>query len=182
MSGRNANSGSADVDEEVGDLSVVLIAAVAENGVIGVDGEMPWHYPADLRHFKQTTTGHPVIMGRRTYESIRARLGGPLPNRTNIVLSRRDRDYEGARVVRSLEEALATARDVLRDRTTTTVYVVGGASVYEQFLPVADRLLITEIPDSLEGDTVFPDWDAARWREVDREREGDLAFVTYERR
>jgi dihydrofolate reductase len=162
-------------------LTVALIAAVAENGVIGVDGEMPWHYPADLRHFKETTTGHPVIMGRRTYESIVARIGGPLPGRTNIVLSRREREYDDAvRVVDSVAEALSAAREVSVD--DGVVYVIGGASVYDQFLPVADQLVITEVPTEPDGDTVFPAWDADQWREIDREREGELAFVTYERR
>jgi dihydrofolate reductase len=164
-----------------GDLTVALIAAVAENGVIGVDGEMPWHYPADLRHFKQTTTGHPVIMGRRTYESIVARIGGPLPGRTNIVLSRREREYDDAvHVVDSVSEALSAAREVV-SVDDGVVYVIGGASVYDQFLPVADRLVITEIPTEPDGDTVFPAWDADRWREIAREREGELAFVTYQR-
>lgn len=163
------------------DLTVALVAAVAENRVIGADGEMPWHYPADLRHFKQTTTGHPVVMGRRTYESIAARLGGPLPGRTNVVLSSRERDYdEAVRVVHSVAAALSAARDALAT-LPGTVYVIGGASVYEQFLPLADRLIITEIPEAPEGDTHFPAWDPDRWREIDRERDGDLAFVTYER-
>ena len=167
--------------EASGDLTVALIAAVAENGVIGVDGEMPWHYPADLRHFKQTTTGHPVIMGRRTYESIVARIGGPLPGRTNIVLSRREREYDDAVcVVDSVSDALSTAREVVS--LDGIVYVIGGASVYDQFLPVADRLVITEIPTEPDGDTVFPAWDADRWREIAREREGELAFVTYQRK
>lgn len=171
------------------DFTLSLIAAVAENRVIGVDGEMPWHYPADLRHFKETTTGHPVIMGRRTYEGIVARIGGPLPGRTNVVLSSRDRDYDAdVRVVDSVAAALAAARDALSAPSgpaspeSATAYVIGGASVYEQFLPLADRLVITEIPAEPDGDTLFPAWDRERWREVDRDRDGELAFVTYERR
>ena len=161
------------------DLTIALVAAVAENGVIGDEGRMPWHYPEDLRHFKETTTGHPVIMGRRTYESIVAGIGGPLPDRTNIVLSGQDREYDDAvTVVDSIESALAAAERVAGDGT---VYVIGGASVYEQFLPVADQLIITEIPTTPEGDTEFPEWDRERWREVRRLREGDLTFVTYVR-
>lgn len=173
------------------DLTVSMVAAVAQNRVIGVDGEMPWHYPADLRHFKQTTTGHPVIMGRRTYESIVARLGGPLPGRTNIVLSSGDPDYdEAVQVVGSVMAALSTAKDALSSASETdepdadsdTAYVIGGASVYRQFLPLADRLVITEIPVTPEGDTVFPAWDRHQWAEIDREQDGELTFVTYERR
>jgi dihydrofolate reductase len=166
-------SGTAD------DPEVALIAAVAENGVIGDDGGMPWHYPTDLRRFKRTTTGHPVVLGRRTYESIVEGLGGPLPGRTNVVLSTRDLDLpDGAVLAGSVEAALAAARDAPGGET---VYVAGGATVYEQFLPHADRLLLTEVPESPDGDTRFPDWSGDTWIEVSREREGDLAFVTYER-
>lgn len=168
-------------DATVEDLTVALIAAVAENRVIGVNGEMPWHYPADLRHFKETTTGNPAIMGRRTYESIVARIGGPLPGRTNIVLSSRERDYDDVRVVDSVAAALSAARESL-STTPGTAYVVGGASVYEQFLPLADRLIITEIPEAPEGDTIFPAWNPDRWRDIGCERDGELTFVTYERR
>jgi dihydrofolate reductase len=162
-------------------MNVALIAAVAENGVIGSDGEMPWHYPADLARFKQTTVGHPVVMGRTTYEAIAARLGGPLPGRTNVVLSRRESlDLpDGAVHARSGEAAIEAAAEALDD-DTDTVYVVGGASVYEQFLERADELRITEIPEEPDGDTRFPEFGDG-WRVVDRETEGELSFVTYRR-
>lgn len=170
-------------------MEVVVVAAVAENGVIGADGEMPWHYPADLEHFKETTTGHPVIVGRRTYEAIVDALGGPLPGRTNVVLSTRDLDLPaGAVRADSVDAALSIAReaagsDESEDGTGSgATYVVGGARVYEQFLPLADRMLLTEIPERPDGDTHFPEWDSERWREVDRERRGDVVVVTYERR
>ncbi len=162
-------------------MRVVLVAAVAENGVIGADGGMPWHYPGDLRRFKETTMGHPVVMGRRTYESIADRLGGPLPGRTNVVLSRRE-DLElpdGAVHADGLDAALEAAADAL-DADRDAVYVVGGASVYEGFFDRADELRITEIPESPDGDTRFPEIDEG-WTEVDRETEGELAFVTYRR-
>ncbi len=160
-------------------MELAIIVAVAENGVIGADGEMPWHYPADLQQFKRETTGHPVILGRTTFESIADRLGGPLPDRTNIVLSTSDPDVPGGVVVaEGLEEALAVARETGSD----TAYVVGGASVYEQFLPRADRLLLTRIPESHEGDTYWPGHDEDRWVETDRERVGEtLDVVTYRR-
>ncbi|MFC6836089.1 dihydrofolate reductase [Halomarina ordinaria] len=161
---------------------VALVAAVAANGVIGADGEMPWHYPEDLKHFKRLTTGHPVVMGRRTYESIVADLGGPLPDRTNVVLSTRDLDLpEGAVSADSVEAALATAREAV-DGDEDVVFVVGGATVYEQLLPLADRQYLTELPEAYDGDTYYPAWDREAWVEVDREERDGLAFVAYERR
>ena len=157
---------------------IVIVAAVAANGVIGADGTVPWHLPDDLRHFKETTIGHPVIMGRRTYDSIEARLGGPLPGRTNVVLSRGSPDLpDGVVLAGSVEEALdhASERD---DR----VYVVGGATVYEAFFPRADRLVLTELERSYEGDTRFPGWDSTEWTEVDRDERDGYAFVEYVRR
>jgi dihydrofolate reductase len=162
-----------------GDPEVVIVAAVARNGVIGADGEMPWHYPADLQRFKRLTTGHPVVMGRRTYESIAAALGGPLPDRTTVVLSTRALELpEGAVLAGSVEEALALAADAPGGET---VFVAGGATVYEQLLDRADRMELTEIPEAPDGDTRFPEWDADRWVETGRETEGELRFVSYER-
>ena len=163
-------------------MRLALVAAVAENGVIGVDGGMPWHYPEDLRRFKQTTMGHPVVMGRRTYESIASRLGGPLPARTNVVLSRQaDLDLpEGAVHATDVEAALAAAAAAL-DGDQETVYVAGGGSVYEQLLPEADELRVTEIPEAPNGDAHFPEIGEV-WTVVDRETDGELSFVTYRRR
>nr|WP_101297950.1 dihydrofolate reductase [Halegenticoccus soli] len=162
-------------------IEIALIAAVAANGVIGADGDVPWHYPEDLEHFKETTTGHPVIAGRRTYESIAARLGGPLPNRTNVVLSTRDPELpDGAVLAASVDEAVDAAREAAGG--DGTVFVIGGATVYEQFLPRADRLVLTEIDREFEGDTRFPEWDESGWEEVSRDERGELAFVEYRRR
>jgi len=159
--------------------TITLIAAVADNGIIGRDGEMPWHLPADLDHFKQTTMGHPVIMGRRTYESISSAVGGPLPGRTNIVLSRSSPEVpEAVIVAESLDDALKAAEAA---GETERVYIIGGATVYEQFLPQADQLILTELEDSYEGDTMFPEWDRSAWIEADRDQREGFAFVTYER-
>jgi dihydrofolate reductase len=159
---------------------LVLIAAVAENGVIGAEGGMPWHYPADLRHFKATTTGHPVIMGRRTYDSIIDGLGHPLPDRTTVVLSRQQLELPaGVMLADSVADAIAAARAAPGG---STVYVGGGASVYEQCLADADRLVITEVPGRPDGDTYFPEIDSRRWTELSRRSEGELAFVRYGRR
>ena len=168
------------------DPDLVLVAAVAENRVIGDDDGMPWHYPADLAHFKRLTTGHPVILGRKTYEGIADRLGGPLPDRTSVVLTTRpigDDDLpDGAVVAPGIEAAVERATADAAARGVDAVYVIGGATVYEAFLDRADRMVVTEIPERPDGDTRFPDWDAETWAERDRETDGDLAFVTYERR
>lgn len=163
-------------------LEISLVAAVAENGVIGADGGMPWHYPADLRHFRETTTGHPVIMGRRTYESVAREVGGPLPERTSVVLTRGDRSFpEGAVAAGSVAEALDAAAADAAERGAGTAYVVGGAAVYEAFLPAADELRITEIPEAPAGDVRFPEL-GEEWTETERVDDGDLSFVTYRRR
>jgi len=162
-------------------MKLTLVAAVAKNGVIGADGEMPWHYPEDLRRFKETTMDHPVVMGRKTYESIERRLGGPLPGRTNVVLSRRESLElpDGAVHAEDLDEALETAEAAL-DSGQETVYVVGGAAVYEACIDRADELLVTEIPETPAGDTYFPEV-GTEWEECDRETAGELSVVTYRR-
>lgn len=161
------------------DVEIILVAAVAENRVIGVDGEMPWHLPEDLAHFKETTMGHPVIMGRRTYESIESTLGGPLPGRTNVVLSRSNPEVpEEVYVVESIDEAISIVSDMGVDRC----FVVGGATIYEQFLPFADRLVLTELEASYEGDTFFPEFDRTRWSIDSRDDRDGFAFVEYVRR
>jgi dihydrofolate reductase len=159
-------------------MEVVIIVAVAENGVIGADGSIPWHFSADLRRFKRLTTGHPVIMGRRTYEGILETLGEPLPDRTSIVLTHQDLETpQGVVTVDSVEAALAAAREMGAE----TAFVAGGATVYEQFLSHADRLERTEVHGSYDGDTEFPEWDAEQWEEVTREEHEAFDFVTYVR-
>ncbi len=137
-----------------------IIVAIARNRVIGRGNRLPWHLPADLRHFKQTTMGHPIIMGRKTYESI----GRPLPGRQNIVITRnRNFRAEGCLVVHSLQEALAAVPDA------EEVFIIGGASLYREALPLADRIYLTLVDAEVEGDTVFPELDASEWQEVRRE-------------
>ena len=158
---------------------VALIAAVARNGVIGAGNRLPWHLPEDLRHFRTLTSGHTVIMGRKTWESI----GKPLPNRQNIVVSRQaGLLLDGASVAHSLEEALSLA--VRED----PVFVIGGEALYRSALPLADLLYLTEIERDFHGDARFPAFERAAWREVAREV-GEPAsdpgfayhFATYER-
>lgn len=139
---------------------IYLVAAVAENGVIGANGKLPWHLPEDLRHFKQVTMGHPVIMGRKTWESI----GKPLPNRTNIVISRRPGFVApGAQVASSLDEALALCAG------RESVMVIGGNEVFRAALPHAAGLILTEIHRDYPGDVVFPEFDRRAWKETRRE-------------
>ena len=160
-----------------------LIAAVAENDVIGDEGGIPWEYPEDLRRFKRLTTGHPVVLGRRTYEGIEARLGGPLPDRRNVVLSRSDPEVPAeVLVAESVEEAVEIAEAAAEEMAVSEVYVAGGATIYEAFLPLADRMELTEIHETHEGDTRFPSWDSDDWWEVERDDREDFSFVTYERR
>ncbi|GAB3025192.1 dihydrofolate reductase [Natronobiforma cellulositropha] len=171
-------------------LELVAIAAVARNGIIGADGEMPWHIPADLRHFMRETTGHPVVIGRITYESIVAGLGEPLPERTSIVLTGQDpaalpqADASRVVVVSGLEDALRAAERAADERHDGTgrAFVAGGATVYEQFLPATDRLLLTEVDATPEGDTTFPAWERDEWREVSRDDRDGFAFLEYVRR
>lgn len=184
MTGGPSRGDSVDAAELDTDLELVGIVAVAENGVIGREGEMPWHVPADLAHFKRRTTGHPVIMGRVTYEGILEALGKPLPDRTSIVLTSRDLETpENAVVTAGVEEALEAAATAAEERHdgTNRAFVAGGATVYEQFLPLLDRLVVTEIHRRPEGDTSFPDWDRNEWTEVERDERDGFAFLEYVR-
>ena len=156
-------------------MTVTLVAAVARNGVIGVDGGLPWHLPDDMRRFKELTTGHVLVMGRRTYESI----GRPLPGRTTVVVTRTpgwSSDADGVLVAAGVPEALAAAAAI-----DDEVFVVGGARVYADALPLADRLELTHVDAEPAGDTLFPDVDWSEWRELRREEGDGVAYVTYER-
>lgn len=155
-------------------MTVTLIAAVARNGVIGADGGIPWHLPEDFAHFKATTLGHTLVMGRATYESI----GRPLPGRTTIVVTR-DPTWaaDGVLVAHSVEEALALAQESAQGE----VFVAGGASVYETALPYADTQLISEVDLEPEGDTFYPPVDTAEWTEVRREPREGFVIVRWER-
>lgn len=155
-----------------------IIVAVAENGVIGDNNSLLWHISEDLRNFKRITSGHPVVMGRRTFES----LGRPLPNRTNVVITRQDIAFEGCTVVHSLAEAVAMFP------ADEEVFIIGGAQIYAEALPLADRFYLTRVGRSYEGDTSFPEWRESDWRLVSREEfqrgerfDAPFAFELYER-
>ena len=152
---------------------IVFVVAVARNGVIGRQGDLPWRISSDLKRFKQITMGKPVIMGRKTWESLPRR---PLPGRLNIVITRhRDYKAEGAVVVPGVDEALARAKT----EPSEEICVIGGSEIFHQMLPMTDRLYLTEVDLEPEGDVFFPRLDPAQWRETSREiharAEGDDA-------
>jgi len=162
-----------------------MIVALGQNRVIGIDNVMPWHIPADLKYFKATTLGKPVVMGRKTLQSI----GKPLPGRPNIVVTR-DRSFsvEGATVVADLDEALAVAENKATEVGVDEIMIIGGGQIYEQLIGRVERLYLTEIHLAPEGHAFFPDFRAvAEWKEIWRENheaEGDqpaFDFVTYDR-
>ena len=155
-----------------------IVVAMTSNHVIGQNGDMPWHLPADLVHFKELTSGHAIIMGRRTWESI----GKPLPNRLNIVVTRQE-DYaaEDVTVVHSLEDGIVAAG-------TQRIFLVGGGEMYKEALPIASKMHITRIDALIDGDTKFPEIDDSIWqcrsrvnRSADEKNPYDLVFETWER-
>lgn len=158
---------------------VTMVAAVAENGVIGDGENIPWHLPADFAHFKATTMGHVLILGRTTHEGI----GRPLPGRETIVLTRNpDWSADGVRVAADVPAALELADEILRDKDEAChVMIGGGGHVYEAAMPYADEQIISEIPLSPPGRTVYPPISPKRWREVRREAQEGFAIVWWER-
>lgn len=145
-------------------MKIAMIAAMAKNNVIGKDNDMPWHLPDDLKFFKSKTVGKPVIMGRKTFESIGSR---PLPNRPNLVVSRNSQlACEGVTVFSSVDEALAS----LSAPDIEEVIIMGGGQLYEQMLPRADRLYLTLIEAELDGDTFFPNWQELAWKTLEEQR------------
>ena len=163
---------------------IALIAALADNRVIGANGGLPWRIPADLKHFKALTIGKPVVMGRRTFDSI----GRPLPGRPNIVVSRGSNALpDGVDVASDVEEAVAVARRRAAECGADEIMIIGGETLYSALLPRADRLYLTLIHETAPGDAFFPAFDAAEWVEVAREDRSDIyrvpvSFVTLDRR
>ena len=159
---------------------ISLIAAVAQNRALGKDGQLLWHLPEDMRYFRETTRGKPVIMGRKTWESL-PDVFRPLPGRRNIVISRNPAyDAPGATLAGSLEEAVRLAQD------DAEVFVIGGAEIYRQALPLAQRLYLTEVARDFDADAFFPELNPAVWQEVERRASGEsmpaCTFVVYVRR
>ena len=146
-------------------MIISIIVAIGENGVIGVDGGLPWHIPSDLKLFKKTTMGKPLIMGRKTWES----LGRPLPGRPHVVITR-DKNYSaaGAQVVHGLDQALFVANDMALALEEKEIMIIGGAEIYRLALAKANRLYLTEVALSPRGDAFFPDFDVDQWPERSR--------------
>ena len=159
-------------------MTVSIIVAIGENNAIGKDNQLLWHLPADLRHFKNKTSGHTIIMGRKTFDSV----GKPLPNRRNIVVTRQDIKIEGCEVVKSIDDALALCRD------EEEVFIGGGAEIYKLAMPKTDRIYLTIVHQEFDADTFFPEIDFSQWIETSHEdHEADpknyipYSFLTLER-
>lgn len=140
-------------------MIVTIVVAISENNAIGKNNQLLWHLPADLKHFRLITTGHTVIMGRKTYDSV----GKPLPNRRNIIITRQDITIEGCEVVKSIEAALALCAD------EEEVFIVGGAEIYRQAMHLTDRIYLTIVHQKFEADSFFPEINYNEWRETERE-------------
>ncbi|MBD2752426.1 dihydrofolate reductase [Spirosoma validum] len=167
-------------------MKISLIAAVAKNGIIGRDNDMPWHLPDDFAFFKQKTSHHAIIMGRKSLEA----LGKPLRNRTSIVITRNPAfTAEGVTIVHTLDEAIVEAQKVDEQRyQSNEIFVIGGAEIYKMAMPIATTLYLTEIHQTYEGDTYFPSFDKHEWREISRQHHptdgrhaASFDFVEYER-
>lgn len=166
-------------------MKISMIAAVAENNVIGKDNDLVWHLPDDMKFFMQKTTGHHVIMGRKNFESIPDKFR-PLPNRPNIVMTRQqDLRIDGAYVVNSLEDAL----EIARKNNESEVFVIGGGDIYNLAMDTADTMYITEVKSRFEGDAFFPEFDKSEWQEIERIHHGTderhayaFDFVTYQKK
>jgi len=156
-----------------------IIVATAQNRAIGKNNQLLWHLPADLKHFKQITSGYTVIMGRKTYDSI----GKPLPNRRNIIITRQELQLPGCEMVKSVNEALALCSN------EPEVFIIGGAQIYEQALPLTQRIYLTEVEASFDADAFFPEINPKEWQETERENHAPdeknklpYTFITLERR
>ena len=153
-------------------MKKIIIAAMDEEKAIGKNGEIPWHYPEDLKHFKDKTTGHSVLMGRKTYLSLPEGFR-PLPDRENIVLTRSNPNLdESVKMVNSLDEAYKAVEN-------EKVFIAGGASVYQQTLSDADRMILTRVPGNHDGDTFFPEWNEENWELESRREEKELVFEEF---
>lgn len=144
---------------------ISIIVATALNNCIGLDNDLPWHIPADLKRFKEITIGKPVIMGRKTFQSIHDRLGKPLPDRTNIIVSRSGFDANGTITAPDIETAIEKAKETGTDE----IMIIGGAQIYDLALPHANRLYLTRVHTNVDGDAFFPPIDQTKWKEISKE-------------
>jgi len=163
-------------------MNISIIVAITENNIIGRDNGMPWHLPADLKYFRERTTGHHIVMGRKTFESIGG--GRPLPNRVSIIITKQ-KDYkaDGCLIAHSLEEAIEIAKD------ENELFIIGGKQIYDQSLALANKMYITRIHTSIDGDTSFPQYDENQWemtsyteRDADEKNVYPLSFLVFEKK
>ena len=159
-------------------MNINIVVAIGSNNAIGKNNKLLWHLPKDLKHFKELTTGHTVIMGRKTYDSV----GKPLPNRRNIVITRQQIDIPGCEVVNSLDQAIGLCK------SEEEVFIVGGAEIYKQAMQVTNSIYLTIVHQSFDGDTYFPEIKADEWKETEREdyqpdekHQFAYSFITLER-
>ncbi len=158
-------------------MKITFVVAIAKNSVIGTHNTLPFYIPEDLKHFKKVTLGKTVLMGKNTYDSIFNRLGKPLPERTNVVISHQKLQLpEGVLLFHSIEEAL----EALKDKEE--IMVIGGGQIYTQMIDKADKLILTEVHHDVEGDVFFPPYDKTKWKETAREDHEEFSFVEYERK
>lgn len=157
--------------------NLVIIAAIAENGVLGCQGKIPWYFPEDLRRFRKLTLKNTVIMGRKTYDSLPLKFK-PLPERNNIVITRNEHyNAEGAITASSIEEALEMAKSLGKEN-----YIIGGEQIYRSTVNLADKLEVTEVKGNFIGDAFFPEIDSKIWNEIHRKKRDQYSFVTYVRK
>lgn len=158
-------------------MSVIIIAAAAKNRVIGKNNAIPWHIPEDMKRFKKLTWGHPVIMGRKTFESIKEKLGGPLPGRKNIVITSQ-KSYQAPQGVEIFNFPL----EALRAYQNQDVFIIGGGKIYQQLMDYADLIYLTKVEKEVEGDTFFPKISQEEWQLVKEEKKDGYSFCIYQRK
>ena len=158
-------------------IMIAILAAVAENGVIGVDNDLPWHLPEDLKKFKELTTGKVVVMGRKTYESIIKRLGKPLPNRKNVVITRQT-GYKALPDV----DIFYNLEDALNANKSNDIFIIGGGEIFKQSIDKANMMYITHVHETYEGDSRFPKIDMKNWKLIEEEKRNGFSFAIYKRR
>ncbi len=145
-------------------ITTSIVVAAAQNRTIGKNNDMPWHLPEDLKRFKRLTSGHPVIMGRKTYQSIFDRLGKALPGRDNIVITRQANFDADGYVVSSVKDAIEKAKNLAKEKQLDEIFVIGGAQIYSETLPLTDRIHLTEVLETIDGDAFFPELDDGDWK------------------
>ncbi|MGC6481405.1 MAG: type 3 dihydrofolate reductase [Porticoccaceae bacterium] len=157
-------------------MKIALVVAVSQNNVIGRDNQLPWHLPEDLQYFKSVTMGKPILMGRKTFDSI----GRPLPGRKNIVITRDlEWDAEGVEVVHGVDDALAAGADACAVANSDEIMIIGGAQIYRDCLPIADRLYLTRVEAEIEGDAFFPDIDIKQWQKIAEKTPKEIDKYSY---